>query len=329
MHIPQDLDIDLLGDLGDDYKSYTPKKSIFTWNELKGAAITQMRFFPGSGHLLLAANAAGKIMLYDMYRHNREALRSFSGHNKSANDICFSPDGTSFLSSSLDRKMLLWDTETGECKGRFGPPHTKATPHVVRFNPSIPHEFLAGMGDNKILQFDTRSGEIAQSYDHHLDAINCISFCDEDRRFATTSDDRSFRAWEYGIGVPIKLITEVDSYSLVRACNHPKKDFVLYQSSDNQIVVYSVGEKFRWNRKKSFRGHNCAGYQIDVSMSPDGEIVASGDTGGYLCFWSWKTCKMMHKIQASETPLVSVQYHPRETSKVATGDLNGVIKYWD
>jgi len=326
MHIPQDLDIDLKGDLGDDYKNYTPKKSIFTWNELKGAAITQMRFFPGSGHLLLASNANGKIMLYDMYRHNREALRSYNGHNKSVSGLCFNPDGTSFLDASYDRKMKLWDTETGQCKGKFG---TKATPHVVHFNPSIPHEFIAGMGDKKIVQFDIRSGEVVQEYDHHLGPVNTLEFCDENRRFVSTSDDRSLRAWEYGIPVPIKYISEPEMYSLTRSCAHPRKDFVLYQSADNQIVVYGVGEKFRQNRKKSFRGHNNSGYAIDVSMSPDGEIVASGDTGGYVCFWSWKTCKMMHKIQASETPVISVQYHPRETSKVVTGDLNGIIKYWD
>lgn len=191
MHVPQDLEIDLRGELPDDYKSYTPKKSIFQWNELRGAAVTSLKFFPGSGHLLLGANAAGKIMLWDIYRRNREALRSFKGHNKSVNDLDFTPNGTAFLSSSLDRKILLWDTETGHSKGRFG---TKAAPHVVRFNPSIPHEFLAGMGDNKIEQFDTRSGEIVQTYDHHLGPVNTITWFDEDRRFATTSDDRTFRS---------------------------------------------------------------------------------------------------------------------------------------
>ena len=327
MHVPKDLDIDLTGELGEDYQSYTPKKNIFTWKQQQGAAITQMRFFPNSGHLLLAASASGKIMLYDVYRNNREPLRSYVGHTKSVNDICFAPDGKTFLDASYDRSMKLWDSETGQCIGKFG---TKATPHVARFNPSIPHEFLAGFNDNKIVQFDIRSGEVVQEYDHHLGPVNTITFCDdEDKRFTTTSDDRSFRAWEYGIPVPIKFISEPDMFSMTRSCKHPRKDFILYQSSDNQIVVYAAGEKFRQNRKKSFRGHNNSGYAINVDVSPDGEIVTSGDTGGFVCFWSWKTCKMMHKIQASDTPITSVQYHPRETSKVVTGDTLGIIKYWD
>jgi pre-mRNA-processing factor 17 len=38
---------------------------------------------------------------------------------------------------------------------------------------------------------------------------------------------------------------------------------------------------------------------------------------------------MYHKIAASDAPVLSVQWHPRETSKVVAGDLNGVLKLYD
>lgn len=323
--MPLDLDIDLKGD-NSDIKNYHPKKLIHTFKSHTGP-ITQMRFFPNSGHLLLSASADSKVKLWDVY-HQRELLRTYSGHNKSVNDVCFNNDGTRFLTASYDRQMKLWDTETGKCVSRFS---TGKTAHVLRFNPgsSHNHEFLAGMSDKKIVQFDTRSGELVQEYDHHLGPVNTITFCDENRRFITTSDDKSLRAWEYGIPVPIKFVAEPHMFSMVRAAPHPKKAFVAFQSQDNQILVYNSGDRFRQNRKKSFRGHNNAGYAIDVDISPDGGIVMSGDTGGFVCFWDWKTCKMWHKIHASDTPVVACQWHPRETSKAVTGDLNGLIKYWD
>ncbi|KAF2402894.1 WD40 repeat-like protein [Trichodelitschia bisporula] len=324
MHVPLDLDIDLRGDTSN-IKNYVPKKEVFAWRQQKGSAITQMRFFPDSGHLLLSATASGKVSLFDVY-HNRELLRTYSGHTKRCNDICFNNDGTEFLTASYDHYMKLWDTETGKCKAKFT---TGKTPHVIRFNPSINNEFLAGMSDKKIVQYDTRSGELVQEYDHHLGPVNTITFCDENRRFVTTSDDKSLRAWEYGIPVPIKFIAEPYMFSMNRSAAHPRKPFIALQSSDNQIVVYASSERFRQNRKKSFRGHNNAGYAIDVAISPDGEFVMSGDTGGYVCWWSWKTCKMLHKIQAADTPVVACQFHPRETSKAITGDLDGIIKYWD
>ncbi|OCK82527.1 WD40 repeat-like protein [Lepidopterella palustris CBS 459.81] len=322
MHVPTDLDINLKGDR-EGIKNFIPKKLVHTF-KYHTKSITQLRFFPDSGHLLLSAGADNKIGLWDVY-HNRELLRTFSGHNKSVNDIDFSPDGTQFLSSSYDRYMKLWDTETGKCLQRFT---SGKTPHVIRWNPST-HEFLAGMSDKKILQYDTRSGELVQEYDHHLGPVNTITYCDENRRFITTSDDKSLRAWEYGIPVPIKFIAEPYMYAMVRSAPHPSGKYAAFQSSDNQIVVYATTDRFRQNRKKSFRGHNVSGYAPDVAISPDGQFVSSGDSGGYVCFWDWKTCKMWHKIQASDGPVLAVQWHPRETSKVVTGDLNGMIKYWD
>ena len=333
MHVPQDLDVDLTSDLEAlSLKCYTPKKLIHTYKShgknAHDKALTSLKFFPSSGHLLLSSAADGKVKLWDVY-HNRELLRSYSGHTKSVVSTDFTPDGRKFISGSYDRHLKVWDTETGACTSRFS---TSSTPHVVRWQPAERDgkEFLAGMHDNKILQFDTRADDKkpVQEYDHHLGPVNTITFCDENRRFVTTSDDKSLRAWEYGIPVPIKFIAEPYMFPMTNSAAHPK-GYLLYQSSDNTIKVYSAGEKIRQNRKKDFRGHNNAGYSIDVAVSPDGGIVASGDSGGYVCFWDWKTCKMWHKIKASDGAVISTAWHPRESSKVVTGDVNGVIKYWD
>ena len=311
-------------------KSFHPKKLVHTWRH-GTKPITAIRFFPKTAHLLLSASADAKIKIFDVFRE-QELLRSYSGHTKALTDAEFSPAGDRMLSSSLDRYMKLWDVETGQCQGRF---KTGAIPHVIKFNPSAPHEFLAGMSDKKIVQFDTRvptesDKSMVQEYDHHLGPINTITFVDEDRRFITTSDDKSLRAWDINIPVPIKFIAEPYMYALTRAALHPSGKHALFQSGDNQIVVYAAGDRFRQNRKKSFRGHNTSGYAVDVDVSPDGGLVASGDSGGYVCFWDWKSCKMFHKIKASaEGAVTCVKWNSQTTSRVATAGTEGTIKYWD
>lgn len=326
MHVPQDLDIDLRKEVGS-ITNYIPKKAIHTWRGHTGA-VTSLRLLPDSGHLLLSGSADSTIKIWDVY-HQRDLLRTFSGHTKAVSDLSFNNDSTRFLSGSFDRMMKLWDVEKGVCISRFT---TGKTPHVVRFNPSVEHahEFLAGMSDKKIVQFDTRAGnEVVQEYDHHLAAINTITFVDENRRFMTTSDDKSLRAWDYNIPVPIKYIAEPYMYPMTRSALHPSGKYVAYQSSDNQIVVYGATDKFRQNRKKSYRGHNNAGQAIDLACSYDGQFLASGDTAGFVCFWDWKTCKMYHKIQASDQAVTCVQWHPQETSKVVIAGMAGDIQLWD
>lgn len=328
MHVPQDLGISLRKEVGS-ITNFIPKKLIHVW---KGHtdSITSVRMFPNSGHLMLSGSADTTVRIWDVY-HQRQLLRTYKGHNKALSDICFNISGTQFLSSSYDRMIKLWDTETGACLNKFT---TGKTPHVIRFSPDAEHanEFLAGMSDKKIVQFDTRTHgkeSIVQEYDHHLAAINTITFVDENRRFMTTSDDKSLRAWDYNIPVPIKYVANEDMYPMTRACAHPSGKYVAYQSSNNQVLVYGANEKFRLNHKKVFQGHHNAGTAIDVACSPDGQFLASGDSAGFVVFWDWKTCKMYHKIQASSEAVTCVQWHPQETSKVVTAGMAKDIKLWD
>lgn len=136
--------------------------------------------------------------------------------------------------------MKLWDTETGQCLKRFG---NGKIPYVIRFHPDEDKQniFLAGMSDKKIIQvwytltgvffflavltffwqYDMNSGEITQEYDQHLGPVNTITFVDENRRFVTTSDDKTIRAWDFDIPVVIKYIAEPHMHSMPAVTLHP------------------------------------------------------------------------------------------------------------
>lgn len=121
-------------------------------------------------------------------------------------------------------------------------------------------------------------------------------------------------------------------FALTKSAQHPSGKYVLYQCSDNSIVAYSIGsDKFRQHRKKAWRGHNTAGSGIGLTCSPDGQFVASGDTGGSVCFWDFKTCKMYGKItvDGSGGSVNCVAWSEQETSKVFTAGAKGEIKLWD
>ena len=223
--------------------------------------------------------------------NQRNCLRTFIGHTKMVRDVCFSNDGKRFLSCGFDKYIKLWDTETGQCISRFT---NKKIPYCVKFNPNedLQHNFLAGCSDKKIIQWDVNTGKIAQEYDQHLGAVNSITFIDNNRRFVSTSDDKSMRVWEWGIPVVIKLVAEPYMHSMPAVAAHPSRNLLLVffplgtcfahfvisctekwiacQSLDNQILIYSALDKFRQNNKKVFKGHTVAGYACQPNFSPDG-----------------------------------------------------------
>ncbi|KAJ3214480.1 pre-mRNA-processing factor 17 [Dinochytrium kinnereticum] len=334
MHVPTDIGINLHAEPGNQ-ECFLPKTLIHTWTgHTKG--INSIKFFPKSAHLLLSASMDTKVKLWDVY-HDRRCLRTYMGHSKAVKAIDFTNDGTKFMSASYDKWMKLWDTETGSFAelGRFNVHQgkcihsftTRRIPYCIKFNPAGDNnQFLAGCQDKKIYQFDTRSGDIVQEYDQHLGAVNTITFIDDNRRFVSTSDDKTIRVWEYGIPVVIKYIAEPTMHSMPAVALHPSKKWMATQSLDNQIMIYSAKDRFRLQSKKVFRGHLVAGYACQPGFSADGRFVMSGDSEGRVWFWDWKTCKVFKKLKCHNNVVIACEWHPHETSKVATASWDGTIK---
>ncbi|KAL0385553.1 UNVERIFIED_CONTAM: Pre-processing factor 17 [Sesamum radiatum] len=242
---------------------YIPKRLVHTWSgHTKG--VSAIRFFPKHGHLILSAGMDTKVKIWDVFNSGK-CMRTYMGHSKAVRDIWFSNDGTKFLSAGYDKNIKYWDTETGQVISTFS---TGKIPYVVRLNPDEDEQnvLLAGMSDKKIVQWDINTGQITQEYDQHLGAVNTITFVDNNRRFVTSSDDKSLRVWEFGIPVVIKYISEPHMHSMPSISLHPNSNWLACQSLDNQILIYSTRERFQLNKKKRFAGHIVLGMLVRLTF---------------------------------------------------------------
>ncbi|GAA5930385.1 Cdc40p [Sporobolomyces koalae] len=324
LHVPLDVDGVNLRGVSGEQECFVPKKCVHTWSgHTKG--VSRIQLFPGSGHLILSGSLDTRIKLWDVYQSGK-CLRTFMGHSKAVHDVQFDNAGAQFLSSSFDRQMKLWDTETGQCKQAFS---NGKIPYCIKFHPEQQNVFLAGMSDKKIIQYDMRSGEITQEYDQHLGPVNTITFVDENRRFITTSDDKTMRVWDFDIPVPIKLIADPTMHSMPAVGLHPNNKWLAATSLDNQIVLFGA-DTFKQNRKKRFAGHTIAGYACEPRFSPDGRYLSSGDGTGDMIFWDFKTSRIVSRIKKAHSKvIVSHAWLPHESSKVVTSSWDGLIKLWD
>jgi len=325
LHIPQDLGVNLKA--GEPpAKCFIPKRQVHTWSgHTKGVSV--IRWFPTSAHLILSGSMDNKVKLWEVYK-GRRCVRTYVGHKQAIRDVNFNNEGDKFLSASYDRFIKMWDTETGDVVGRFS---NKKMAFCAKFNPcdDKQHLIVAGTSSNKIVCWDVRSGGIVQEYDRHLAAVNTITFVDRNRRFISTSDDKSMRVWEWNIPVDMKYIADPSMHSMPAVTPAPNGKFVACQSLDNKIVTYQVGDRFKEMRKKVFKGHMVAGYACGLDFSPEMSYLASGDGDGKVYIWDWKTTKLVSKWKAHDDVCIQVLWHPHEASKVASAGWDGVVKFWD
>lgn len=289
--------------------------------------LTAIKYFPKTAHLLLSSSLDGKVKLWEMYKERR-CVMTYYGHKHGVKDICFNLGGDRFVSASYDRYCKLWDTETGQCIQRFT---NGKMAYCVKFNPDPEHShlFLAGMDNKKIICWDCRSGEIVQEYDRHLGAINSITFVDENRKFISSSDDKSMRVWEWDIPVDVKYIADPTLHSMPAVTPSPNNKRLLCQSMDNKIQAFSCHGKFKLDNKKVFKGHMVAGYACVPDFSCDMSLVVSGDADGKLFFWSWSSTKLIKTFKAHDRTCISVIWHPHEKRKLVTAGWDNLIKIWE
>ncbi|RCK64197.1 Pre-mRNA-processing factor 17 [Candida viswanathii] len=317
---------------------FVPKKVIHTFpGHAKG--VNRLQFFPNSGHLLLSCGNDNLIKLWSITPSNPasapyELLRVFRGHELAVRDVKFNGTGDKFLSCGYDKRVHLWDTQSGRVLRTVV---VDAMPNVVLFNPNNEDEFVVGLTNSKIVHFKMSGISYRtpiQTYDHHqggiIDLVNLASHEEgSGALFISSSEDKTVRFWKWQVNIPEKVITDPSQHSLPSIKPHPSANYIAAQSMDNSVkVVHSYG-KFKWYKKKVFRGHNVAGYGIEIGFSPDGKILMSGDSKGYAYFWDWKSCKLVKKLKVSEKVVKCIVFHPRESSKVAVAGASGEIYYCD
>ncbi len=167
-------------------------------------------------------------------------------------------------------------------------------------------------------------------YDHHLSAVNTLTFFDEGRRFISTSDDKKVLVWDYNTPVPIKYIADPSLHAVSAVAMHPDGTNLACQSMDNTIIAYHTGEKVGRNAKKLFKGHVAAGFACQPSFSADGHFLVTGDGEGTLHFYDWRNGRVLSKLKAhADGPAIGTAWHPSEPSLVASCGWDGVIKLWD
>jgi pre-mRNA-processing factor 17 len=316
---------------GGDHECFVPKKLLCKWTgHSKG--VSSAVFYPGTGHLFLSSSLDGKCKIWDVNGESggggapRGVRRTYLGHSAGVRDARFDLEGRRFSSCSFDKRVLVWDAESGSCLADLT---DGSTPFSSAWAPNDPNILLVAGANRKILQYDLRTKGIALEYDHHLGPVNTILVIDGGRKFISTSDDKRILVWETGTPVPVRYVMDPSMHAVPAVAMHPSNTCFVAQSMDNTLLGYTCGEKVSRLTKKTFTGHVNAGFACVPSFSPDGRFLVSGDGEGTAWFWDWNNGRVLNKLKAHDDgPAIGTDWHPLEPSWVLTCGWDGVVKMW-
>ncbi len=71
------------------------------------------------------------------------------------------------------------------------------------------------------------------------------------------------------IPVDMKYIADPSMHSMPAVTLSPNQKWLACQSMDNKVVIFSAINRFKFHRKKTFKGHMVAGYACGIDFSPE------------------------------------------------------------
>jgi WD40 repeat protein len=191
--------------------------------------------------------------------------------------VCFSPDGKKLASGSHDERVIIWDLETGAVLSRLGNDHWVC---CIAFSPDGLKLAAGSLRCIRVWHADNAELLLDINIDAHY-LVNAVVWTPDSQQLVSASDNTTIEFWDSSNGTQIG-----------QPCTgHTDKICSLTISSDGSFIATASFDKTV--RLWSTKSHQQIGQALEhitrvlcVAISPNGELLASGDNAGNLHIWS-------------------------------------------
>nr|XP_023415715.1 apoptotic protease-activating factor 1 isoform X3 [Loxodonta africana] len=243
------------------------------------------------------------------------------GHLSWVHSVMFSPDGSSFLTSSDDQTIRflylkqVWETKK-VCKN---------SAVVLKQEVDVvfqENEVMVLAVDNiKRLQIlELLNGRIFQSRIRHKKAVRHIQFTADGKTLISSSDDSTIQVWNW----------RSEEYVFLQAHQETVKDFRLLKNSrllswsfDGTVKVWNI---ITGRIEKDFVCHQDTVLSCDIS--PDATKFSSTSADKTAKIWNFDLLFPLHEL-SGHTGCVRCSVFSVDSTLLATGDDNGEIRIWN
>jgi len=260
---------------------------------LHGITVTKLIFSPDGKWLIAPGNPTKVFELA-----TGKEVATLQSHLDWVNSVSFSPDGKRMATASRDLTVKLWDTASWQ--------------------------------------------ELATIKGHSGD-ISSVSFSPDGLWLATASFDRTAKLWEVAallrtssLGEPnhrIVQTTHKESSYLYPLAFSPAGDRVAIAISklldSGESVLGFEAAVFDLAQGKQLLKLASDGAAIrSITFSPDGRLLATGDSAGQVKFWDAATGGQLRALAGQPGEIGGLAFSP-DGRMLATADLKGAVTVWD
>ncbi|AVH63495.1 nSTAND1 domain-containing NTPase [Nostoc sp. 'Peltigera membranacea cyanobiont' N6] len=320
-----------------------------------GVKLTSLCLSPDA-NTIIYGDEEGFIRLWNK---NTRKLKTIKAHDGSVHSLKFSPNSKIFASASND-EIKLWD--------RNGQELQKINGHAIIWSMDFNSDgtILASGGSSGVIKLWDKNGQELQSFNAHSSAIRQVRFNTDGDIIASGGDDGLVKLWSkdarkrdgfqghnssylhtslsyYGdtiaLGGEDGIIKIWTKYG--RQIGNFKVDKGLSSlsiaSAGNTIISMSrnrkdIGDENNWKIKlwnKQGKLLKTFGKGFEVSLSPDGKIVASADgSEGTITLWS-REGKHLRTFKAHNGSSSSIAFSPDSNIIASTSIDDNTVKLWN
>ncbi|KAG1754415.1 WD40-repeat-containing domain protein, partial [Suillus lakei] len=264
---------------------------------------------------ILSTSADHLILLWNT--KTGDLMKTLENHAETVSTLAWLPDGSGFMSGSLDRKIILWDMEV-ELRKSWNNTAIRVTDAAV--TPDMRRLVTVGMGYNPPLTLGTLS------HDHVRDTPSpIVSNGDGDATGPRSSENRmivyDLKTGQVELSVHMEgeltsvKISEDSRYALI---NHAPDEIHLWDLEEFRLV-----RKFTGQRQGHHVIRSCFG-------GIDGNIVISGSEDRNVYVWHRKTGALLEVLEGHGLGSVnSVTWNPQNKRMFASCSDDNTIRVWE
>jgi len=285
------------------------------------------------------------------------SLHRWRGHRTGVTGVAWLPDGTGFLSCSLDSTVSLWPVDSDSALATWT---FDAGLESLTVDPAGDVAVVAA-GDGSIYLLRPAPGAAPELLGRGS-GWPAPAFSPDGARLAVGFLDGSVRVWDLGTREvrslegahtklalaafsptgdtlvtagpdgDVKLWDAADFTRLGGFQAHPQRVYALDVSGDGKLATGSIDRTARvWRLSTGellgdFRKHE--GTVADLAFTPDGASVVSSGPDGKVLVWNAVTAAVEGELHGHDAD-VSVVAVSRDGRWIVTGEWTGALRIWD